>query len=253
MRRYRLGSVRLLAAPRASNARERLRVRNCYDRPVPWRKTPLWLSFGGAWLALVAGFTNAVGFLGVAHRGLSHVTGQVTQLATGAVEADVASAVSAALLVVSFFVGAVFTGAIIRREEVSSAGRYSVVLLAESLLLATAAVSLSAENAWAQMLVTLAMGMQNALATSYSGAVVRTTHVTGLTTDLGLLLGHALRGEQVDRTRLKLQATLLAGFTGGSAAGAWCFPRLEHRSLFIPSVALGIAAVGWLSLPARKP
>jgi len=45
-----------------------------------WRKTPAWITFGGAWLSLGAGYINAVGFLGAQQHGLTHVTGQVTRI-----------------------------------------------------------------------------------------------------------------------------------------------------------------------------
>lgn len=40
----------------------------------------------------------------------------------------------------------------------------------------------------------LACGLQNALTSKYSGNVIRTTHLTGATTDLGIAFGHILRG-----------------------------------------------------------
>lgn len=40
----------------------------------------------------------------------------------------------------------------------------------------------------------MALGIQNAMTTKLSGAVIRTTHLTGLTTDLGILTAHWLQG-----------------------------------------------------------
>lgn len=39
----------------------------------------------------------------------------------------------------------------------------------------------------------VACGMQNGMVTTWSGAVVRTTHFTGTITDTGLVIGHWLR------------------------------------------------------------
>jgi uncharacterized membrane protein YoaK (UPF0700 family) len=44
----------------------------------------------------------------------------------------------------------------------------------------------------------MACGLQNAMATGYSGAVIRTTHVTGIVTALGIAVGLAARRERVD-------------------------------------------------------
>jgi uncharacterized membrane protein YoaK (UPF0700 family) len=45
-------------------------------------------------------------------------------------------------------------------------------------------------------MLAMACGMQNAMTTRYSGAVVRTTHLTGMFTDMGLLIGHMLRSDK---------------------------------------------------------
>jgi uncharacterized membrane protein YoaK (UPF0700 family) len=45
-------------------------------------------------------------------------------------------------------------------------------------------------------MLAMACGMQNAMTTRYSGAVVRTTHLTGMFTDMGLLIGHMLRSDR---------------------------------------------------------
>ncbi len=53
------------------------------------------------------------------------------------------------------------------------------------------------ENKDSAVLITsFAMGLQNALFTNFSGAVVRTTDVTGLMTDIGLIIGHYVRGKE---------------------------------------------------------
>lgn len=219
---------------------------------MPTRRTPTWISLGGAWLALIAGYVNALGFLGAARRGLSHVTGQVTELAIEMSDGHTEIAGSTALLVAMFFLGAAISGALISDGEVSVSGRrYGVVLLLESAVLATAGVLMPRHPWWAVKLMPLAMGMQNALATSYSGAVVRTTHVTGLVTDLGLLLGRTLRGEDVDTARLKLLALLFFSFFLGGILGVEATRSIGEKSLFVASGALALAAIDWRYVSTR--
>ncbi len=105
----------------------------------------------------------------------------------------------------------------------------------------------------------MAAGLQNGLATSYSGAVVRTTHLTGIATDLGILVGHTIYGEPPDWARLQLLASLFAGFLLGGALGAVAYPRLLELSL-LPAVAvLCLGSVVLLggrvgaSLPVERP
>lgn len=219
---------------------------------MPSRRTPPWVSLGGAWLALVAGFVNALGFLGVAQRGLSHVTGQVTELAIEVSDGAIEIAGSTALLIAMFFTGAAISGALITNSEVAASGRrYGVVLLLEAVLLAIAGVLMPGHPWWAVKLIPLAMGMQNALATSYSGAVVRTTHVTGLVTDLGLILGRTLRGEAVDLARFKLLSLLFSSFFLGGMLGAVASRTLGEKSLFAASAFLALAAIDWRYVSKR--
>lgn len=62
--------------------------------------------------------------------------------------------------------------------------------------------------------------MQNALATRYRGLVLRTTHITGLLTDLGQLLGMRLRGHPIEGWKITTPLLLAGAFAAGSAAGA---------------------------------
>jgi hypothetical protein len=76
---------------------------------------------------------------------------------------------------------------------------------------------------------------------------VRTTHLSGMFTDMGIYLGHALRGLPVDGKRLRLCATIISGFLVGGVAGAMAFGGLGYSALYIPAgltagVALGYGA-----------
>ena len=63
------------------------------------------------------------------------------------------------------------------------------------------------------LLAAMACGLQNAMVTTYSGALVRTTHLSGMFTDLGIGLGHLLRGLPLPVRRLSLSALIIGGFT----------------------------------------
>ena len=87
----------------------------------------------------------------------------------------------------------------------------------------------------------LACGLQNAMATTYSGAVVRTTHVSGMFTDLGIMLGHALRGMPLARRRLGLCMLVISFFAGG-LLGARLFARFDYAALYLPPPSPGSPA-----------
>jgi uncharacterized membrane protein YoaK (UPF0700 family) len=115
---------------------------------------------------------------------------------------------------------------------------YSLPLLLESAVLLLFGLFGAALNSMASIFVPLTvvllcfmMGLQNAVITKISKAEIRTTHITGLVTDLGIELGkllyinrnpHAIR-VLADRSRLRLQLLLIGGFFAGGLAGALGF------------------------------
>lgn len=220
---------------------------------MTWRHTPAWISLGGSWLAFSAGFVNAAGFLQIHANGLTHVTGQVTRAGIALAAGEPAGAWSAAVMVLLFFLGAMMSGVLIRKSELATRGYpYGVALLVEAGLLGGASTLLITDHPWGANFAVIAAGLQNALATSYSGAVVRTTHLTGIVTDLGLIFGHALRGEEIEWQKLKLLGLLFSSFLAGGVAGASAFPVLGVWVLVPPTVATTFAALGFFLLLRRS-
>ena len=64
-------------------------------------------------------------------------------------------------------------------------------------------------------------------------------------TDLGIMLGHALRGLAVGRRRLALCLLIIAFFFCGGVLGAWLFARLAYASLYVPAALTGIVGLGY--------
>jgi len=92
------------------------------------------------------------------------------------------------------------------------------------------------------------MGLQNALITKISNAEIRTTHVTGLVTDVGISIGRAIyqRGNRFDldeatirgqRQRFRTQAALIGCFFAGGVVGAFGFKYVGY-SMVIPLAAV---------------
>ena len=98
-----------------------------------------------------------------------------------------------------------------------------------------------------------ACGLQNAMATTYSGSVVRTTHVSGMFTDLGIFIGHRLRGLPVNTRRLSLCLIIISGFLCGGIVGSYVFEKLAYATLFIPATGTGLAAVAYGLYQMRHP
>jgi len=89
----------------------------------------------------------------------------------------------------------------------------------------------------------MACGLQNAMATTFSGAVVRTTHLSGMFTDLGIGLGHLLRGLPLQMRRLTLSGLIISGFLGGGIVGAWLFMHFRYDALLAPALLTGLTGI----------
>lgn len=210
-------------------------------------KLPRWVEVGGFWLASIAGAVNAIGLLGFKHQGVSHLTGTSTLLGLSLVSLDVAESVHLFLIIVSFMLGAALSGAIIDGAVLRLGRRYSVALLIEAALLLLAMLSLGRGSNSGHFLASAACGLQNGMVSTYSGAAIRTTHVSGLFTDLGTMLGARLRGHPIDTRKALLFMLLITGFVLGGSVGAYGYQHLQFAALVIPaSAAIALAVFYWV-------
>lgn len=205
-------------------------------------RLPRWV-WTGAWaLAFIAGMINVVGLLGFQHQAVSHLTGTTSLLGAALGRLDAPATLHFLAVIGAFIAGTAISGYIIGDSTLQLGRRYGVALGLESLLLACAVPLLNRQNNLGDYFASCACGMQNAMASTYSGSVVRTTHLSGMFTDLGIFLGHTLRGHRVDTRRLRLCFIVISGFLVGGVAGGVAFPRLGYGTLFIPACFTGLAA-----------
>ena len=214
----------------------------------------------GAGLAFVAGATNAGAFLAVGQY-TSHMTGIVSAFADSiALRHWEVAAVSLGALV-AFLAGAATTAILVnagRRRGLSSA--FALPLLLESLLLlvfgafgARLGASYALLLPATVILLCYTMGLQNAVITKISRAEIRTTHVTGMVTDLGIELGKLIYtnrsgpalGEpvRVDRVRLRVLSMLLLAFIAGGLIGAVGFQQYGYIATVPLAAMLGALAI----------
>lgn len=210
-------------------------------------KLPRWVEIGGFWLAAVAGAVNAIGLLGFKHQAVSHLTGTSTWLSLALVNLNVAESAHLFLILVSFVLGAALSGALIDNAVLRLGRRYSVALFIEGSLLLLAMVALGRGSSTGHFLASAACGLQNGMVSTYSGAVIRTTHVSGLFTDIGTMLGARLRGHALDVRRVLLYSLLIAGFVLGGSLGAYGYQQFQFASLVIPAAgAFLLSAAYWV-------
>ncbi|GAB7523479.1 YoaK family protein [Paraburkholderia sp. 2C] len=220
----------------------------------------------GRSLAFVAGAANAGGFLAVGQY-TSHMSGIVSSLADNLALGDLALVVAGLSSLVSFIFGAATSAVLInwgRRHRLRSV--YATPLAIEAaLLLCFGLLGSNLEHhrlfflPVTVCLLCFVMGLQNAMITKISRAEIRTTHMTGLVTDIGIELGklfywNGLRPEagdgagaegvvRADRQKLALLGSLLAWFLAGGLAGAAGFKHLGFVSTLPLAVVLLAVAV----------
>lgn len=214
-----------------------------------------------AWtLAFVAGALNAGGFLAV-HAYTSHVTGAVSRLADDLALGNTELALGALGILLSFALGAFFAGLLInlgKRRRFRS--HYALSLAIEGgllLLFGLSGYQLGQHRGLflplTVALLSFIMGMHNTVVTTISNAEVRTTHMTGIVTDLGVELSRLVyvnrsRRKGVDRVRanrdrLKLHGLILVSFFVGGLAGAITFKHIGFKMTVVFAVVLFVLAL----------
>ena len=217
----------------------------------------------GGILAFVAGAVNAGGFLAVA-RYTSHMTGVISALADDLVLGQATAVLGGLAMLGCFLVGAMTTAILAnfgRRHGLH--GEFALPLMLEAVLLLAFGLlgaNLRLFGGWlvpaAVLLLCFVMGLQNAVITKVSKAEIRTTHMTGIVTDLGIELGrlvyfnrdrhrHSRHFVQADRDKLGIHATMLVLFVAGGIVGALAFRHMGF------SATLPLA--GLLTLIAAPP
>jgi uncharacterized membrane protein YoaK (UPF0700 family) len=213
-------------------------------------------------LASVAGAINAVGFFAFGLH-TSHMTGQAATVGEALARGELAVASGALKMMLAFVAGAATAAALLDLTSARKRGRYTPALAVEVLVLAASALwALRHHGLHGQALVwalSFAMGLQNALVTRISGAVVRTTHQTGVLTDFGIELIHVLRlalarlrqrgGLRVwqdaahlmfaaELQREWLHLALVGSFLTGATAGSMLWLHSNEVALAVPCVVL---------------
>lgn len=208
-------------------------------------KLPRWVWFGSAALSLVAGVVNAVGFLSFQHQGVTHLTGSTTLLGIALAEGQFADVTHLLAVAGSFVAGCIISGSLVQDSTLKLGRSYGVALAAESVLLFCAVPLLKRTDFLGAYLTSCACGLQNGMVSTYSGAVLRTTHVTGAFTDLGIFLGQRLRGLTIDTRRARLCLMLIGGFLLGSLLGALGYARFSYATLYFPAAATGAVGLAY--------
>ncbi len=213
-------------------------------------------------LAFIAGAANAGGYVAVKQY-TSHMSGIVSAMADATAVRDLGWLAAGTSALLAFLAGAACTAILVnwgRRRDLNS--EYALPLMVEAgLLLCFGLTGANLErHAWFVLPATVAllcftMGLQNAIITKISRAEIRTTHLTGMVTDIGIELGKAMywnrsaadlerTAVQADMDKLWLLTSLVGLFFVGGVVGAVGFKHVGFiATLPLAVVLLALAVV----------
>ena len=214
-----------------------------HTRPVTIRFI-LWSTFI---LAALAGYINTI-FLTLFLFPVSHLSGTLSRVSLDISKVDLSDLGQASTILLSFAVGAMFSGLIIGNNTVQLGRRYGVVLGLEGIFLSLSAGLLSHNRILAVSLAALACGIQNGMASNYRGMIIRTTHITGVVTDLGVLIGYWLRHRKIETWRFAILILTIFSFGMGGLVGAIVSQNFGANALWLAALtalATGSAYYAW--------
>ena len=222
-----LGDVIAAAVPDLSSVRETL----AQPPPKSWQEhTSRGYKFSvalGLSLAFSAGYSNGVclsGFLDAGadsvKQSVAGVTGLYTNSAIFLAEREFYQASFMAGTIFSVMFGA-FISALLNPYPVAFeiSPRYGLTFLIGSVFMTLGATGALHNNQREFYFTAIANGIQNGVSSMYSANLLRTSHLTGTTTDIGLFLGMALRGNRSNNWKLYILISLAVSFWLGSLSG----------------------------------
>ncbi len=198
-------------------------------------------------LSFVAGIVNVAGFLSV-QKLTTNVTGHFAFFVDEIFQLHFWNGFVYFLYIFFFLCGA-FVSSILLEVKIrkNSPTFYTIPIVVEIVILITIALlgnhlQIDNPNTIAFSLL-FAMGLQNALVTKISNATVRTTHLTGLFTDLGIELSQLFFYKEVYQKEklyasIKLRFTIISFFFTGGIIGGWFYSYIEFKVLLLASATL---------------
>ncbi len=203
-------------------------------------------------LSFTAGLVNITGFYAV-HILTTNVTGHFATLIRNVYDFEWKMVLTFVLFLVSFLFGSFTSSTLI--EWMSLRKKVNVYLyptLLESSVLITIPLLADYSNILSAnqiaCLLLFAMGVQNAFVTKISNAVVRTTHLTGLFTDLGIEISQLLFSTRKYMFRqnistIKLRLNIILFFFMGGIFGGFMYSKIKLNVLLIAAFILLVGLI----------
>ena len=203
-------------------------------------------------LSFVAGIVNVAGFLAVKQL-TTNVTGHFAYFVDEVFQVHFWKGLIYFLYILFFFLGAFISSLLVEYVALKNENKTYIlpIVIEIVLLLFVATLGKNLIESYANLIVCIllfAMGLQNSLVTKISDATVRTTHLTGLFTDLGIELSQLFFYKKALQ-KIKLFASIklrliiiIFFFIGGISAGL-LYQKLQLKVLILATLVLFIGLI----------
>ncbi|HSD15165.1 MAG TPA: YoaK family protein [Flavobacterium sp.] len=203
-------------------------------------------------LSLVAGIVNSVGVLAISTL-TTNVTGHFAYFAEKIIIGQYVNAIPYLLYIFFFFIGAFVSNFFI---EIASLNKKKYIHTTPMFLEIFLLVLAGFWNDWnftdgentnqIAYILLFSMGLQNALVTKISQSTVRTTHLTGLFTDLGIEISHYFFYRNHPNTitvkkNIFLKLSIIVFFFAGCISGTLLFYQMGTKTLLVAAALITIA------------
>lgn len=204
-----------------------------------------------ALLSFNAGLVNITGVLSLSVL-TTNVTGHFAFFAEELSLRNYYKAIIFLIYIFSFLFGAFFSSILTEYFEAKEKKTsHSLSMSIEIILLFTVGyyycfIGHNVSSNFIACVLLFAMGMQNSLVTQISNSTVRTTHLTGLLTDLGIELSQLFFHNKIDERKalwksINLRLSIILFFFLGGVIGGFVFKEIKEGTLIIASTILLIA------------
>ena len=197
-------------------------------------------------LSFVAGLVNIVGVLSVATL-TTNITGHFAFLAEEVSLKNYAKAITYIFYVLFFLLGAFTCNFLVELVSIKKPRiSHALPMFIEILILTTIGFSTDLNPLYIAYALLFTMGLQNALVTNISQSIVRTTHLTGLFTDLGINLSQLFFTKKENEMKrlsrsIYLRISIILFFFIGGVLGGLLFVSFQLKVLFMAVLLLIIA------------
>lgn len=202
---------------------------------------------GGCCLAFGAAFAN-IGVVLETGISVSHLTGDISKVSMDLTSSSPALLREALLVggaALAFVLGAFVAGFLIHHPTLDFARPYGRMVTGIGLLLIASGLLIPEYPLAGIALAAFGCGIQNSLASSCRGIVLRTTHLTGLVTDFGVALGMKARGCEVAASSFVVPGLLIVSFFLGGVISGVAFLGGKLDVILVAGCGYVLAGLAW--------